>query len=166
MKTSKYVLLVALTSVTVIAAQVHAETYGEEAPDIERHTSSAIKTLHRPGMQKAAEPLASASGLSSNSPAVTQTQAPVTQIWHLSTGHLVRQDLIAWGERAGWKVLWHLQRDWAIPADTDFTGDFKSAAAEVIRTLADNGVVIRGQFYDANKTLVVSGASPLTPDPQ
>lgn len=86
--------------------------------------------------------------------------------WRLNAGRLVRQELTEWGSKSGWHVLWHLQRDWTIPADTEFSGDFKEAASAVIRTLAENGLVIRGQFYDGNRTLVVSGASPVTLDPQ
>lgn len=156
----KLLLAVALASCLIQGSQ--AEVYGEEAPaDTEKTNSTKFKPLPRAGV----------AGVKNNERSesvTTKVQSPALQEerWHLTAGHLVRQELTRWAERSGWKVLWHLQRDWAVPADTDFTGDFKAAAAEVIRTLAENGVVIRGQFYDANKTLVVSGASPLTPDPQ
>lgn len=87
--------------------------------------------------------------------------------WHLSAGHLISQELSDWGKRSGWKVLWRLPHSPTVPADTDVPGeDFKEAASDVIKTLADNGLVIRGHFYDSNRTLLVFGAAPVTLDPQ
>lgn len=153
--------------------QGHAEVYGEEArPDVDQASIAKFKHLSRPNAANSPLPSSNVRPDNSVRPVKSSAQSEVAinaqplERWQLTAGHLVRQDLMAWGERSGWKVLWHLQRDWAVPANTEFTGDFKSAAAEVITTLAENGVVIRGQFFDANKTLVISGASPLTPDPQ
>ncbi len=145
----------------VIAAPSIAEVYGEVIPDAPEATGR-IKTV----------PRAIPSGASIAAPATeisTKHAKPDDELrrpWHLKSGRLVRQELSSWGEQAGWQVLWHLQRDWTVPADTEFDGDFKDAASAVIRTLADNGLVIRGQFYDGNRILVVSGAGPVVPDPQ
>lgn len=140
---------------------------GNEAKRIETEGSGL------PGQIKTAQRAASAPGTTAATSATTAAAAPGVEVkpidverWRLNTGHLVRQDLTDWGNRSGWKVLWHLSRDWTIPADTEFDGDFKEAASAVIRTLAENGMVIRGQFYDGNRTLVVSGAGPVTLDPQ
>ncbi len=80
-----------------------------------------------------------------------------TKVWKLTEGKTISKELTAWGKSAEWKVIWQLKKDWTIPADTTFTGDFKTAATEVIKTLAANGLVIRAQFFDGNKTLVVYG---------
>lgn len=77
--------------------------------------------------------------------------------WTLTAGRTIGQELQAWGAKAGWKVIWSMQKDWAVPASTVFTGDFKSAASDVIKNLASNGALVRAQFYDGNKTLVVVG---------
>lgn len=77
--------------------------------------------------------------------------------WTLTAGHTIGQELAAWGEKAGWKVVWSMQKDWTVPASTVFPGDFKTAASAVITTLAGNGALIRAQFYDGNNTLVVVG---------
>lgn len=138
----------------LLAAPAHAETYGESVPD-EPALPGHVRTVPR------ATPAAS--------PAIVPAAAAPsseTGRWRLSAGHLVRQDLTSWGKKSGWQVLWHLPHDWTVPADTDFDGDFKAAASAVIRTLAENGLVIRGQFYDGNRTLVVSGAGPVILDPQ
>ncbi len=82
---------------------------------------------------------------------------PEQSPWTLNAGQTVGHELQAWGVKAGWKVIWNMQKDWAVPASTSFSGDFSSAAAEVIKTLAANGALVRAQFYDGNKTMVVTG---------
>lgn len=77
--------------------------------------------------------------------------------WTLVAGHTIGKELQAWGEKAGWKVIWNLSKDWAIPASTAYKGEFKDAVSSVIKNLATNGALIRAQFYDGNKTLVVNG---------
>lgn len=77
--------------------------------------------------------------------------------WTLKEGHTIGREIQTWAKSAGWKVVWNLGKDWSVPASTTFTGDFKSAATEVIKTLSANGVLIRAQFYDGNKTMVVTG---------
>lgn len=79
------------------------------------------------------------------------------RVWKMAEGKTVSKELSAWATAAGWKVIWNLNKDWAIPATTSFTGDFKTVATEVVKTLSDNGVLIRAQFYDGNKTLIING---------
>jgi hypothetical protein len=77
--------------------------------------------------------------------------------WTLAAGHTVGKELQAWGEKAGWKVVWNMPKDWVVPSSTVFRGDFKAVASGVIKNLADNGAIIHAQFFDGNNTLVVSG---------
>ncbi len=163
-------IFVPLVLASLLASPAHAETYGEAASDAPG-LSNHIKTVPRPvpAASMPASPPAAANSFS----AATAAPAAGVEVkridgerWRLTAGHLVRHDLTAWGNKSGWQVLWHLPHDWTVPAHTDFDGDFKDAASAVIRTLAENGVVIRGQFYDGNRTLVVSGAGPVTLDPQ
>lgn len=144
---------------SVFTGPALAEVYGEAAPTTPEATSR-IKTVPR------ALPPAAAPSPSGTATATPEKSGGDIRAWRLSAGRLVRQELISWGEQAGWHVLWQLPRDWTVPAETNFEGDFKEAASAVIRTLSDNGLVIRGQFYDGNRTLVVSGAGPIVPDPQ
>ena len=81
----------------------------------------------------------------------------ITPAWTLTAGKTIGQELQAWGVKAGWKVIWNLPKDWTIPATTSFSGDFPAAAGDVITTLAANGALIRAQFFEGNKTLVVIG---------
>jgi len=84
-------------------------------------------------------------------------EAPVTKTWKLNEGKTIGKEISAWATDAGWKVVWNLNKDWQVPSSTVFNGDFKSAAGDVIKTLAADGVLIRAQFFDGNKTMVVTG---------
>lgn len=167
-------LFLILAGVSAIPA--HADTYGDAVPD-EPVLPSRITTVPRasaatskgtpapaPGAAQAPATAAAAAAAEDEVPAVERERE--RERWQLVAGHLIRQDLAGWGKKSGWQVLWHLPHDWTVPTDTEFEGDFKDAAGAVIRTLADNGLVIRGQFYDGNRTLVVSGAGPVILDPQ
>lgn len=83
--------------------------------------------------------------------------AKAIQTWQLTVGRTIGKELHTWSQIAGWQVIWNLPKDWSVPATTTFTGDFKTAASEVISTLATNGALVRAQFYDGNKTMVVTG---------
>lgn len=99
------------------------------------------------------------SGLQATNPvvAVAIPAKPPAQVWTLTAGRTIGQELQSWGEKVGWKVIWSLPKDWSVPASTAFAGDFQTAAADVIKTLAANGALVRAQFYGGNKTLVVTG---------
>jgi hypothetical protein len=88
--------------------------------------------------------------------AIPEPVKPV-QEWTLTAGHTIGQELQAWGEKTGWKVIWNMPKDWSVPASTSYTGEFPEVAAEVIRTLSANGALVRAQFYNGNKTMVVNG---------
>ncbi len=79
------------------------------------------------------------------------------EIWTMTAGHSVGRELTVWGKKAGWKVIWSLSTDWTVPAAASFSGDFKTAASDVIETLVTNGALIRAKFWDGNKTMVVTG---------
>lgn len=78
-------------------------------------------------------------------------------VWTLAAGRTVGQELKAWAEKADWKVIWSLPKDWLVPASTSFSGDFQTAAGDAIKTLAANGALVHAQFYEGNKTMVVTG---------
>lgn len=92
----------------------------------------------------------------SSKPLSRETQEP--REWQLRAGNMVSKELVRWGEDAGWKVIWNRSEDVVISTDTAFVGVFRDVAAEVVSTLAANGLVIRAVFHDGNQTLVVTGA--------
>ncbi|MFM0265538.1 TcpQ domain-containing protein [Paraburkholderia sediminicola] len=103
----------------------------------------------------------------SSAPAVTpsataavqpsEPAVPTKEVWIIRQGYPIGQELKGWAKRAGWNVVWGLQRDVIAPTTTTFSGDFASAASEVVRTLAENGALIHAQIFDGNHTLVVQG---------
>lgn len=80
---------------------------------------------------------------------------PIQQLWTLTAGDTVGQNLSAWAEKVGWKVMWSLPGDWVIPNTASFSGSFADAAQSVIETLADNGALVRARIREDNKTIVI-----------
>ncbi len=103
-----------------------------------------------------------ASGVKDHKNPREQVAPPSVQTWSLQPGHTIGQDLQSWATKAGWKVVWNMSRDWAVPAPTTFAGDFQTAAGKVIETLTTNGALIRAQFYTGNNTMVVTGSGITT----
>ncbi|MDA8328833.1 MAG: toxin co-regulated pilus biosynthesis Q family protein [Betaproteobacteria bacterium] len=78
--------------------------------------------------------------------------------WVLTAGDTIKKDLRMWAAKAGWNVVWNVSRDWVIPSNSLFYGEFQNAAEQVIKTLAGNGALVHAQLYLANQTMVVTGA--------
>jgi len=90
---------------------------------------------------------------------ITKPEPPPVQKWTLEAGETIGHELQKWGDKAGWKVVWGMQKDWTVPASTVFEGEFSKVAGAVIQTLAANGALIHAQFYEGNNTMVITGAS-------
>lgn len=129
----------ALVARTAAAAQIHVETLAKEK----------VVRLSLEDESKATT--------TSGARAAAKAPAPKVETWVLTAGSTVGNELRTWGEKAGWKVIWNMPKDWAVPASTAFQGDFKSAASSVIKNLSANGAMVRAQFFDGNNTLVVNG---------
>jgi hypothetical protein len=78
--------------------------------------------------------------------------------WVLTSGDTIQKDLSAWAAKAGWNIVWNVSKDWVVPSNSVFSGEFQNAAEQVIKTLASNGALVHAQLYLANKTMVVTGA--------
>lgn len=83
---------------------------------------------------------------------------PIQQIWTLTAGVTVKENLEAWAEKVQWHVVWPpTLKTWVVPNETSFTGSFPDAAEKVIKTLAENGALVRAITYEGNKNFVVFG---------
>lgn len=80
-----------------------------------------------------------------------------SQVWTIRQGYPIGKELMAWGKTVGWNLVWQLPRDVVAPSTSTFTGDFPTAATEVVRTLAENGALIHARIFDGNHTVVVQG---------
>ena len=90
--------------------------------------------------------------------AAAAAKAAAVPTWVLGKGESVSQGLQSWAKKSSWTVVWDTPNDWAVPNGVQFTGDFQSAATQVIESLSKNGADIRADVYPANKTFVVHQA--------
>lgn len=79
----------------------------------------------------------------------------IEQIWTLTAGVTVEENLRTWAEKAQWHVEWHLPHSWVVPNTSSFTGTFDVAAEKVINTLAKNGALLSMGIFEDNKTIVI-----------
>ncbi|WP_346346435.1 toxin co-regulated pilus biosynthesis Q family protein [Acetobacter okinawensis] len=84
------------------------------------------------------------------------TLRPPEEEWTLIEGQPIREQMIAWGDRAGWTVRWPHDLNWMVPAMTSFRGDYQKVMSDIIHTISDEGKSIQAEFHKPNHTLVVS----------
>ena len=78
------------------------------------------------------------------------------QEWDAVSGSTLRQLLLDWGNKAGWTVVWKLDRDYNLEAGVIFTGTFTEVSAALIRSFARATPAPVGTFYQGNRVLVVN----------
>ncbi|WP_249176446.1 toxin co-regulated pilus biosynthesis Q family protein [Burkholderia cenocepacia] len=98
------------------------------------------------------------SGASAAVPIATAVPEKGIEPFGLVAGKSIQSQLQAWAVRAGWTVVWDVQQDWIVPNAATFTGDFVSAAQQVIEALAANGADVRADLYTGNRSMVVHQA--------
>lgn len=82
------------------------------------------------------------------------------QSWTVEKGMMLSEVLIAWGEQAGFDVIWRSPHDFVIRADVTIRGTFPEAAGQVLESFSTANPPIAGELYLANRVLVVdSGLS-------
>jgi hypothetical protein len=90
-----------------------------------------------------------------------KTAVQSEDIWVLSAGEPIRDQVKGWGARAGWTVEWPGKLNWIIPATATFEGAFgdvdKGPVAQIVKSLAADGRPLHVQFHPGNHTIVVSG---------
>lgn len=79
--------------------------------------------------------------------------------WTVRKGMMISEVLIAWGEEAGYDVIWQAPHDFVVRADVTIRGTFPEAAGEVLESFANANPPLSGDFYMANRVLVVDSAS-------
>jgi hypothetical protein len=90
---------------------------------------------------------------------VAPAPPPPKPTWTLRQGYPIGQELKSWAKQAEphWTVVWNMSSDVVAPSTTTFSGDFATAAQQVITDLAANGALIHYKTFDGNNTLVVFG---------
>ena len=79
--------------------------------------------------------------------------------WHVERGMMLSDMLMAWGEEAGFSVVWRSPHDYVLQTDVIIRGTFPEAAGQVIESFADANPPISGDFYLSSRSLVVDSAS-------
>ncbi|MEN3168322.1 toxin co-regulated pilus biosynthesis Q family protein [Gluconobacter sp. OJB] len=102
-----------------------------------------------------AKPLPALAPVVPEHPALVKLQPPA-EVWTLVEGQPIRDQMMAWADRAGWKISWPASLNWMVPAMTTFNGDFKTVMSSVIQTVSDEGKSIRAEFHTPNRYLVVT----------
>lgn len=78
------------------------------------------------------------------------------QEWSAENGKTLRQLLLDWGNKAGWTVVWKLDRDYNLEAGVIFTGTFTDVSSALIRSFARATPAPIGTFYQGNRVLVIN----------
>ncbi|CDG41012.1 toxin co-regulated pilus biosynthesis Q family protein [Asaia bogorensis] len=98
-------------------------------------------------------------------PAVVPVPFVATQSWSLVQGQPIRDQMLAWGDRAGWTVIWPKNMNWVVPVTTTFTGPYEhldpqgledGVFSQVIRALSQQGKALSLKFWTTNHVAVVT----------
>ena len=76
--------------------------------------------------------------------------------WVAVEGVTLRTLLTEWGDAAGWRVIWNMDRDYTLEASATFRGRFVDVASALVRSFARAVPAPKAVFYQGNKVLVVS----------
>ncbi len=76
--------------------------------------------------------------------------------WVATEGSTLRGLLTEWGDQAGWRVVWNMDRDYTLEAGAVFRGRFVDVSSALLRSFARARPAPKGVFYKGNKVLVIS----------
>lgn len=76
--------------------------------------------------------------------------------WEANAGDTLRTLLIKWAEKAGWTVIWKLDRDYHLEAGVIFRGTYTEVSGALIRSFARATPAPIGTFYKGNRVLVIN----------
>lgn len=79
--------------------------------------------------------------------------------WTVERGVMLSEMLSAWGEEAGYNVVWRSSHDYVVETDVVINGTFPEAAGQVIEAYKDANPPLVGDFYLSQRVLVVDSAN-------
>ena len=86
----------------------------------------------------------------------TEKTSVTVRDWVAAEGVTLRTLLTEWGDAAGWRVIWNMDRDYTLEASATFRGRFVDVASALVRSFARATPAPKAVFYQGNKVLVVS----------
>ena len=76
--------------------------------------------------------------------------------WLAPEGSSLRDLLVEWGDRSGWRVIWQTDRGYTLQAGAMFRGRFMDVASAILRSFARAAPAPWGTFYKGNRVLVIT----------
>ena len=76
--------------------------------------------------------------------------------WLAPEGSSLRDLLIEWGDKSGWRVIWNTDRGYILQAGAMFRGRVMGVASAILRSFARAAPAPWGTFYKGNRVLVVT----------
>lgn len=75
--------------------------------------------------------------------------------WEARSGMTVREVLTAWGEAAGWTVVWESDHTYYLQASARFDGSFVEASEALIASFERAVPPLSANYYGGNRVMVV-----------
>ena len=102
-----------------------------------------------------AMPTPAAAAVGATTAATPDSGMVVEEDWTATADAPLSATLAGWAERAGWKLVWESDSDFRLAAGATITGDFPSAAGQLIDAFSHTRPRLRAVFYAGNKVLRV-----------
>ncbi|WP_286241179.1 TcpQ domain-containing protein [Neptuniibacter halophilus] len=85
---------------------------------------------------------------------VTGKTLVTEQMWSVSTGLTVKNQLKKWDDQSQWSVVWETRKGQTIQANAYFFGTFDMAVEGLFSALQNDGSDLEPEYY-SNKTVVI-----------
>ncbi len=87
--------------------------------------------------------------------------AIVSNSWVLLSGKTLRENLVDWGKKAGWKVVWKIKdTDFRITHDGALTGTFVEALTKLAEAYESGNTPISINIYEDNRVFEIVDHTP------
>lgn len=145
---------------TEVAADYKA--YGERSPRDELVTpagaggnvSSVVPPQVDEEVVEYEESMTSLDKSGSSSETASSVEDPVED-WLAEEGRTLKDLLLEWSERSGWRLIWKTNRNYTLTAGAMFRGRFADVSSALIRAFGRARPAPIGTFYKGNRVLVV-----------
>jgi len=87
--------------------------------------------------------------------AETEITDDTVTVWEAKEGDNLRELLTAWSNQAGWKLLWHTNRNYNLSAGVMFKGKFTDVSSALVRAFARARPAPIATYYKGNRVIVV-----------
>lgn len=85
--------------------------------------------------------------------------APIAPTWQVNAGDDLNLILNEWAAKEGWRVRWESEFVYTLQSPARFSGDFVTAATELLRGMQDARPAVTAKFFEGNKVLLVGNGS-------